>query len=257
MSSLDMSSFGYILAAIFLPLFPASMLFNWLFFRIGNVWLRSGLLLVWPQLGLWLLAAVTEEPPVGLIYWGVLTAGLYAFRACALRDFRLWTAHMATSSWALLWLAAAVNEGGYEVNLQAAAFSAPFVLLAWFIFRIESSFGAAYAGAVGGLALTVPRLAGVLVMTVLAAVATPLFPGFFVLLQTITQALMVVPGAAVMVLGVWLLWAWAGTRILQGLVFGPASSEPGADLAGVTTGLLGSVLLVLVIAGIAFAEGLA
>ena len=46
---------SWIVAGLFLPLFPLGMVFNVLFQRIRNAWLRALLLLAWPLAGLGLL----------------------------------------------------------------------------------------------------------------------------------------------------------------------------------------------------------
>ncbi len=244
-----MTAFGYLVVAVFLPLFPASMLFNRLFARVGNAPLRMALLLVWPQLGLLVLTRLAEPPPAWVVYWAVLTACFYAFRALALRDLGLWTAHMATSAWSLLWVVATFTGDQTALILQAVGLSAPFIILAWLVSRIEAVFGAAFAGTYGGLAQTVPRLSLLLVLSILAAVGTPLFPAFFTLLATITQALPVVPGAALIILIVWLLWAWAGARMQRGMVVGPAAVEPRPDLDVPVSLVPGIVLVCLAVAG--------
>lgn len=245
-----MTAPGYLVVALFLPLFPLSMLFNRLYARVGNPWLRMSLLLVWPQAGLLVLAALPKQPPVWMVYWAVLTACLYAFRAVALRDLNLWIAHMATSTWALLWAVVLFAPDDSLLVLQAGLFSAPFILLAWLASRMEALCGAAYAGACGGLAQTAPRLALLLVFSILAAVGTPLFPAFFSLLAAIVHALPVLPGAALIMLIVWLLWAWSGAQITRGLVVGPAAAEPVPDLGLATTVPAGILLAVLAIAGV-------
>jgi hypothetical protein len=245
-----MTAFGYLVVAVFLPLFPASMLFNRLFARIGGASLRMALLLVWPQLGLLALALLAEPPPAWVVYWAVLTACFYAFRALALRDLGLWTAHMATSSWSLLWVVAMFVRDEKVLILQAVGLSVPFIILAWLVSRLEVVFGAAYAGTYGGgLAQTVPRLSLVLVLSLLAAVGTPLFPAFFTLLATLAQALPVVPAAALTILVVWLLWAWAGVRMQRGMVVGPAIVEPRPDLDIPASLAAGTALALLAVAG--------
>jgi hypothetical protein len=245
-----MTLLGYLVVTLFLPLFPVSMLFNRLYARVGNPWLRMSLLLLWPQAGLLMLAVLPGKVPVWVIYWAVLTACLYAFRAVALRDLNLWTAHMATSAWALLWAVGLFAPSEMILVLQAAGFSAPFILLAWLAFRIEALCGAAYAGACGGLAQTVPRLSVLLLLSILAAIGTPLFPAFFTLLVTIVHTLPVLPGAALIMLVVWLLWAWSGVQMTRGLVVGVAAEEPKPDLGLATTVPAGILLTVLAIAGV-------
>jgi len=246
-----MTPYAYLAAAVFLPLFPLSMVFNRLFARLDNPWWRVTLLLVWPQLGLLALSALDERPPAWIVYWAVLTAGLYAFRTLTLRDLALWTAHMATSAWSLLWLLAMVTREDTILALQAVGLSIPFMLLAWMVSRLESVYGAAYAGAYGGLAQAMPRLSSLLVITILAAVGTPLSPAFSTLLALVTQSLSVVPGAAVIVLAVWFLWAWAGARMTGGMVVGPVSGAPRPDLTAIAVVPAASILLLLALAGAA------
>ena len=248
-----MTSIGFIAAAAFLPLFPFSMLFNRLFGRIGNAWLRTALLLLWPQLGVLALVTLGEKPDAWMVWWAVATSSLYALRTVALKDLRLWTGYMATSAWSLLWPAAAFAPLGANADtlgLQAAGLSAPFILLTWISGRLDAELGAAYAGVCGGLAGTVPRLSGLLALSILAAVATPLVPGFFILLATTLHVLPAVPGAALLILTVWLLWAWSGVRILRGFIVGPARGAPGRDLGNASFALLGLIFVVLMLAGI-------
>jgi hypothetical protein len=247
-----MTLLGFLVVALFLPVFPMSMLFNRLYARVGNPWLRMGLLLCWPQLGLLLLALLPGQPPTWWVYWAVATACFYAFRAVALRDLALWTGYMATSAWSLLWAMALFTPGGVMPVVQAAAFSAPFMLLAWLGHRIEALCGAAYAGSCDGLAQTAPRLSVLLVFSILAAVGTPLFPAFFALLATTSQLLPVLPVAALLVLSAWLLWAWAGMQMTRGLVVGPATVERGPDLGLVATATPGILLAGLALTGVVF-----
>jgi NADH:ubiquinone oxidoreductase subunit 4 (subunit M) len=254
-----MTATGFLVAAVFLPLFPFSMLFNRLFARLEYTWLRMALLLIWPQLGVLALATLGETPEAWMAWWAVATSGLYALRTVALRDLRLWTGYMATSAWSLLWLAAAsapFNEGADILALQAAGLGVPFVLLTWVSGYLDAEPGAAYAGVCGGLAATVPRLSGLMTLAILAAVATPLFPGFFVLLATMLHGLAVVPGAALLILIVWLLWAWSGARILRAFIVGPACGPPRRDLGNTAAGLFGLIFLVLVLAGIGISGNL-
>jgi NADH:ubiquinone oxidoreductase subunit 4 (subunit M) len=250
-----MSALGYLVAAVFLPLFPLSMLLNRLLVRLRSPWLRMGLLLVWPQVGVLALSMLGDTPPAWMLWWAVATAALYALRALPLRDLGLWIGYMATSAWALLWpfaVFAPASEGGSALVLQAAGLSVPFVLLAWMAGRLESLLGAAYAGTGGGLAETMPRLAGLLVPGVLAAVATPLVPGFFALLSTTIRALAPMPGVALAILTVWLMWAWGGARIIRGFVAGPAGAAPRQDLGVGATGLVALAFVILVLTGIGY-----
>ncbi len=236
------------------------MLFNQLLMRLGSARLRIVVLLAWPQIGVLLLLWLGDRPPTWVIWWAVVTAMLYAMRSVVLRDLSLWTGYMATSAWSLLWPAAALGhspEGGGALALHALALSLPFLLLAWLTHRLESELGAAYAGVCGGLAETLPRLSGLLTLSVLAAVGTPVFPGFFALLSITIHALPVMPVVVLLILGVWLLWAWSGVRILRAFLVGPACPEPRRDLGTIATGLFGLAFVALVLIGIGFSGELA
>jgi hypothetical protein len=248
-----MTSIGFLVAAFFLPLFPFSMLFNRLFAWLENAWLRMVLLLLWPQLGVLTLVMLGEKPDAWLVWWAVATSALYALRTVALKDLRLWTGYMATSAWSLLLPAAAFAPHAANVDtlvLQAAGLSAPFILLTWISGRLDAEFGAAYAGVCGGLAGTMPRLSGLLTLAILAAVATPMVPGFFILLATTLHALPAMPGSALLILTVWLLWAWSGVRILRGFIVGPGRVAPVRDLGNAAAAFLGLTFVVLMLAGI-------
>lgn len=245
-----MTSLSYLIAAVFLPLFPFSMLFNRLFARLGNAWLRAILLLAWPQAGLLIIAAGGGAVPTWVLYWAVFTACFYAFRALTLRDLALWVAYMATSAWSLLWVVALFAGDEARLALQAFGLSVPLLVVVGLAARLESTFGAAYAGAGGGLAQSAPRLSLLLVASVLAAVGTPLFPAFFILLAAVTQLLPVAPLAALCVLSAWLLWAWGATRLIGGMVVGRADCGRGGDLDVPASTLSGIVLAVLAVLGI-------
>lgn len=220
-----------LLAALFLPLFPLSMVFNRLFASCRNPALRTLLLLAWPQAGVVLLAQFDHAPPVWLLGCAVATSLLYALRALALRDVGAWISFLATSAWALLWLSYLEAPDWERLQMQALSFSAPLAMLAVLSGSLERRFGAAYTGLYGGLAQTLPRLAGVLVVVVLAVVATPLFPGFFVMLETVVLSTPPAPFIALGTVLVWLLWSWAGARLLHGLVVGPAGEADVLDLS--------------------------
>jgi NADH:ubiquinone oxidoreductase subunit 4 (subunit M) len=133
----------------------------------------------------------------------------------------------------------------------AAGFSVPLVFLALLTSILENQFGAAYTGLYGGLARRTPRLSGVLVISLLAATATPLFPAFFAMLHSLIVSQ---PIPAVALTGVWLIWSWAAARLLQGLIVGPAEPSPEQDLSivktwGYTVGLAGLGVAGLILTG--------
>ena len=239
-----MTLVGYLLAAFFLPLFPFSMVFNRLFAKVRDVRLRALLLLAWPQAGILLLTATDATAPQWLQLWALGSAALYAFRALALREVGIWTGFLATSVWGVLWVPATAGGVTLPVPWYALGFSVPLVLLTYLTDGLERRFGAAYTGLHGGLAMTTPRLSLFLVLTVLAVVATPLFPGFFAMLGSIIVAS---SPTALALVGIWLLWSWTAARLLQGLIVGPLRTEAVPDLSTASSWgyaiLLGALLI--------------
>ena len=245
-----------ILAGLFLPLFPLSMVFNTVFARVTDSKQQNILLLLWPQIGLLLIYLADVQIPGWLATWGVLTALLYGFRLLAIREMKLWISFLATSTWAILWISLHYSGSDSPVYLYALSFSAPLVLLLFLSNELVKRFGAAYTGIYGGIALTQPRLSGVLVMTVLAVIATPLFPAFFTMLATITQATGSSLGIAIGAGIAWLLWSWAGALLLQGIIVGPAKEKSIADLDTSSTRKYTVALVGLIIIGLVLLGGL-
>ena len=116
-------------------------------------------------------------------------------------------------------------------------------------------FGAAYLGLYGGLAQSIPRYTAVLVVVVLAIIATPLFPTFFTMLSMIVRVLPATPLVAIGVGIVWLLWSWAGARLLQGLITGPQRLAV-ADLSQTNMWLYIAILAGLMFTGVYWLGGM-
>ena len=246
-----MTALGLLLIGIFLPLFPFSMAFNAVLERVTQPLLRSALLLAWPQVGLWALSMQTAEVPSWLLVWALATSLLYAFRLLAMREIGRWTGFLATSAWALLWLPTYAGIPPSQLWTFAAGFSLPLVFLTLLAQVLEHHFGAAYTGLYGGLARRMPRFSGVLVISVLAATATPIFPTFFAMLHALIVSQ---PVPAIVLTGIWLIWSWAAARLLQGLIVGPAEPSPELDLPiaatwGYAAGLAGLVVAGLILTG--------
>jgi len=248
---------GWLLATVFLPLFPFSMLFSLLARRIRHSWLRAALLLVWPQCGLLLLGGMSDVVPAWLQVWALATALLYAFRALALRDVWLWIVYMSVSLGATSWLLLA-SEGVQPIMLVMLALTLPLVILVLLTGELEKRFDAAYAGLGRGIAVTQPRLAGLIVLAILAVIATPVFPGFFAMLSSVMTHMTMAPLIAMLLLGLWLLWSWAGMRLLSGLVMGPPAQASGeiTDLGMPLAMIYSAALFCLALSGLLLAQGL-
>ena len=227
-------------AALFLPLFPLSVLLNAVLTHVRHPLARCALLLAWPQFGVVILQSVPLPIPAAFVPWALFTSAFYALRLLTVRDLGLWAGFFASSALALTWGLAASTHA-VVLQLFALWFSLPAALLALLAGPLAQRLGAAYAGLSGGLAGPLPRLAGLLVVIVLAAVATPPFPGFFALLGLLHE---LAGPAVVAVLTIWLVWGWAATRLLQGFIFGMERLSAVADIGRVSAlayfGVLGA-----------------
>ena len=239
-----------LLASIFLPLFPISMVFNAILDRIKHSWLRSLLFIAWPLCGLFIVLNSELILPDWLLPLALFTSALYALRMLTLREVNQWNGFLATSLWSLLWLPMLQDTQAQLLYSYAISMSVPLVLLVLLSASLEQRYGAAYTGLYGGLARTIPRFAGVLVIVVVAAIATPLFPTFFIMLNMVVKTISASPYAAMVLLLIWLLWSWAGARLIQGLIVGRASNGKIADLESTAIGFYSTVLLALIVAGI-------
>ncbi len=232
--------------AVFLPLFPFSVVFNALFEHFSHPLWRSAMLLGWPLIGIYLLPVDMQSLPDWITIWASVTTILYGFRLIAIRDMGLWIGFLATSAWCLLWISI---HAGMSINWlywSALGFSVPLIMLVMIAAHIETWFGAAYTGLYGGLAVTMPRLSGVLVFAMLAATATPVFPSFFIMLRNIVGS---TPGIVAVMLAVWLLWTWAGAHLIQGLVVGSGAGEQVQDISKGLTWLYVLLIVVLLLLG--------
>jgi hypothetical protein len=239
-----------LLAGIFLPLFPMSMVFNVIIDNTERSWLRALLFAVWPLCGLFIVLNSRVVMPDWLLPLALFTSALYALRMLTLREVNQWSGFLATSLWSLLWLSIIQDTPVLLLYAYALSMSVPVVLLVLLSGGLEQRFGAAYTGLYGGLARTIPRFAGILVTVVVAAIATPLFPTFFIMLDMVVETVSAMPLVAMVLLLIWLLWSWAGALLIQGLIVGRASNVKIADLDITAIGLYTLVLLALIVGGV-------
>jgi len=240
------------LVALFLPLFPLSVVQNLVLTRLRAPLARGALILIWPQLGVMLLHALQPAIPEFIVAWALLSSAIYALRLLTVRDLALWAGFLASSTLALAWGLAARGADLTALQLFVFWFSLPPALLVLLTGPLAQRLGAAYAGLFAGLAERQPRLAVALTAVMLSTVATPPFPGFFAMLDLLRG---IGSAAAFGVLGIWLVWGWAATRIMQGFVTGPGREIAAADLGRRSLLLYTSALVVFAAAGLRFAGG--
>jgi hypothetical protein len=246
----------WICAGVFVPLFPLSMIFNAALAAARWVWVRVVMVLIWPQLGLWCLSAAEATTAFRPAHWtmslGLATALLYAWRMLSVRALSIWVGFWVTSAWALAWVALVAGVPGADLRIAMAGVSLTAAALVCGVGALDERWGEAYLGLRCGLGRQAPRLAGVLVGAMLAALGAPVLPVFFVMLWLVRHA----DGYGVAgVLAVWLLWSWSVAGLWQGLLFGIERKETDrfheevTDLSMMSTGV--ALLLGIVSAGAA------
>lgn len=240
-----MSIFSLLLIALFLPLFPFSIGINFLLGKIQYPLLKSALLVFWPLIGLALVSKLALQPPTWVIGWAAFTSLLYAYRLLTERDINTWSGFFATSAWSLFWIPLVLTEVNTRTLMTyALGFGIPLTMILVLAHELKQRFGIAYTHLYNGLAKTMPRFSGILIMTVLATIATPIFPSFFIMLKMLIWATsMATPMIAILVLLIWLLWSWAGIRIIQGLLVGTADRQQ--KMTDLHIGLTWNFILIL------------
>ena len=249
-----MTTMSLLLAGFFLPLFPMSIVFNYVFQRVSSVWLRVFIIIVWPLPGLWLIENSATELVDIYVYWAMFTAVLYGFRTVVVKELSVWTGFIATSAWSLLWVAEYLGAKIVDLIMHTFAYSIPLVLLALIVARLERQYESAYVGVVTGLAQEQPRMTMIVIIVILAVIGSPVFPSFFSLLSNINNVVMLLPSVAVAIALVWLLWSWSGIRLLQELVVGDPAVFRHDDIGFGQTMLFGLSLFLLVAGGLYMAE---
>lgn len=242
--------------AIFLPLFPLSMVYTLLMKTLPLGW-RVVLTLGWPQVGLAAAAIALPTPtPLsqGLLGWALATALIYAWRLLATRELAYWSAFYAVSAWALAWVGLGAGADLADMQIALACFSCVTALLMLASDALARRRGDAYLGLRGGLARHLPRMGGLMLIALLGVVAVPGFPTFFALLYWL--ALPGVTWAGIVgVLAVWLVWSWAAVEAWRVLAYGDEGTVQTARLRVPHDLAVGR--LALVIAGVVASGGLA
>src|SRR3569832_1198902 len=172
-----------LLAAFFLPLFPFSMVFNAALRAVRLVWLRAALLLIWPQIGVWLIAGAGMHLPQAwmsaVLAWATGSSLFYAWRMLSTRDFDIWIGFYASSAWALAWIGVVGGADPMGLHAAMACLSVTALALALASHCLRKRWGDAYVGLRPGLARAMPRLGTATTLSVLAALKTPKKPVFW------------------------------------------------------------------------------
>jgi len=260
----------FLLAGLFLPLYPLSIGVNLLLKRqigvdnadlLSRPALKAATMILMPLVGVGLInlgltlvkgdaMVLTTLFPI----WGGLTSLLYAFRLLSVRDGKIWIAQLYTSALALVWVGVA-----HQVPplLPALGLGLSLLPLSFLLAQLTQRFGIARVGLYPGLGLRMPVFSSLFVPAVLVAVAVPFSPAFFAIIDLAfgglgTNDLMTLAPLSLS----WLLWTWAGINLLTGIVFG----TPRDDLAYVDLGrrdalFYGLGMLALSLFGIVLVEG--
>lgn len=242
-----MSLFLVILTAVFIPLFPTSIIFNFLLWKIKNPALKIALLIGWPLLGIWLFQIFDFQPPYWVISLAAFTAILYAYRLLTERNVNTWAGFLATSMWSLFWLPLMLSDlNTLELTTFVLGVSFPIAIILLLANELQKRFEVVYTHLYGGLATIMPRFSVILIIVVLASIATPIFPSFFIVLKFLILSTTIdSPIVSIVLLLTWLIWSWSGIRIIQGLVVG--SEDQRYTVSDLSSGLTWSLVIALVL----------
>ena len=231
-----MSLILLIMAGVFLPLYPLSVLPNALLqgqvkggalptgdWRRGPAF-KAALILAFPLIGIGLLALAIEQSGAGdgwptlFAVWGGLTSALYAFRLLSAKDGEIWISHLYSSALALIWIGVGA---GVSPLLPAIGLSVSLLPLVFLLDHLTQRFGIARSGLYPGLCCRLPWLAHLFVLAVLAAIAVPFSPSFFAIAALAFGGVAAETVVVLLPIGLsWLLWTWAGVNLLSGIVWG-------------------------------------
>lgn len=261
---------SFLLAGLFLPLFPLSIGANLLLQRqpplqgqdpLAGPGVKAALILLMPlagvalvQLGLSLAGEAVGTIASAFAVWGGLSSMLYAFRLLSVRDGQIWIGQLYCSALALVWIGI---PQGVPPLLPAVGLTLSLLPLTILLSYLTRRFGIARVGLYPGLSGRMPVFSALFVAAVLVAVAVPFSPGFF----AITDLAFGGVGANELITLVpislsWLLWTWAGINLITGIVFGkPRDDLAYVDLDRRAALLHGAGMLALSLFGIFLVEG--
>jgi NADH:ubiquinone oxidoreductase subunit 4 (subunit M) len=230
----------FIVAGLFLPLYPLSIPTGLLLQRRGGSgladegwprpWDKAAAMVVLPLVGVGLVTLARSLPGgddprllTGFAVWGGITSVLYAFRLLSARDGQIWISQLHVSALALIWVGLA---HGVAPLLPALALSLSLLPLLLLLDELARRFGIARVGLYPGLSLRMPQFSLVFIGAVLAAVAIPLSPAFFAVADLAFGGVAANELVTLLPIGLsWLLWTWAGTNLLTGIVYGRSRED--------------------------------
>ncbi|MEA3639540.1 MAG: hypothetical protein VBE63_06310 [Lamprobacter sp.] len=255
----------FLLAGLLLPLFPLSIGVNLLLQstrpgRLGQPQTQAALILLMPLAGVGLIAlglALAEDQASTLMtafaLWGGATSLLYAFRMLSARDGRIWLAQLYSSALSLIWVGVA-----HQVPplLPALGLALPLLPLLFLLDSLARRFGIARVGLYPGLGQRMPRFSTLFIIAVLVAIAVPFSPSFFAIADLAFGGVGRHDLVTLLPLGIsWLLWTWAGTNLLTGIVFGiPRDDLQYPDLKPASAVAQGAGMLGLALFGLFLVE---
>lgn len=265
-----LAALTFLLAGLFLPLYPLSIGANLLLKRqppiggpdpLSGPSVKAAAILLMPvagvalvQLGLSLAGEAARVMATGFAVWGGLSSMLYAFRLLSVRDGKIWIAQLYCSALALVWIGV---PQGVPLLLPAVGLALSLLPLTVLLSYLTRRFGIARVGLYPGLSGRMPVFSVLFVAAVLVAVAVPFSPAFFAIADLAfggvgaNELITLAPVSLS-----WLLWTWAGVNLIAGIVFGtPRDDLVYVDLDRRAAVLHGVGMLLLSLFGIFLVEG--
>ncbi len=230
-----------------LPIFPFSMGTNFLLSKLRGNFFLIALMAIF-MLGTFLLELLSSKDLIFYIpILGLFSAILYAIRILSASTAYVYSIYYYTilSGFAWLW-----KSIGGDMTQFLVVMILPVLVLGILVIFLDNNHGNVHYKMLRGLGKEMPRFSIMLIITILLLIMTPYFSGFNLFLFNVSDfSIFYLVGMII----VWILLTWSGIRFIEKFIYGVAIRKLRyKDISILGTFLLGSLLLVSVVAGFIF-----
>jgi hypothetical protein len=238
------------LAVLFLlPIFPFSMVTNFILSKFKGLMLLFVLTCMFLA-GALLLSTYENQMLVEIVSVVALFSTMfYALRLLSVSHAYNYLIFYYSTISGFAWLWKSVDG---NMLVFFIAFSLPIIGFGVLIAFLDKQFKTTYFKAFKGLGDVVPRFSVLLVISVVALIFTPYFPGFRIFIQEVVKFDIYYLFAIVLS---WLLISWSGITLIEKLIYGvPQRKLHYRDLSLLQTTFLICLYLVSISVGFIFME---
>ncbi|MDD2790752.1 MAG: hypothetical protein PHU40_08840 [Sulfurimonas sp.] len=232
-----------------LPIFPMSLATNFLLSKLKGLTLLFVLTTIF-FLGALLLNSFENKTLIEVISILALFSTLfYALRLVSVSNAYNYLLFYYSTIAGFAWLWKSING---EMLMFFIAFILPIVGFGLLINFLDKQFGTTYFKAFKGLGTVMPRFSILFIISVVALILTPYFPGFRIFVEEIVHFdiyyLIVIAIS-------WLFISWSGITMIEKLIYGVTQRKVHyRDLSGGLTAFIILIYLIGAAIGILFME---